>query len=418
MNVSAQLKTLRTKALNREMACSDQHGGVCLERAGEGYLYRPGQILLGRAAVDVLRRETQDPKVQPDEETNARFEERGVDVQRWTVPSGIELPALRVVVQKGVRAAGSHAELNHVFAGEWVYLGGPACEPMAAAEIPLPPGGATSDTVPSLAVLDTGIGAPPHQMFSASLLREDGSDIDLLDEDGDLLLDIEAGHGTFICGLAQRVAPGLSLEQRKVLTSNGFGDDLSVALGIAETRAAVLNLSLGGYTSANRPPRALQAALATLGRDRVVIAAAGNNGGTRSFWPAAFADVIAVGAYDSATGDPAPFSNYGTWVDVCAPGVDLHSCYVDGRRDVASTSPTFAGWAAWSGTSFAAPIVAAEIARRTALSADHDPKRVTTEFLAELGPLPGDGRGRRYAPSVDVRAPMVAESITSVCQQP
>jgi subtilisin family serine protease len=97
-----------------------------------------------------------------------------------------------------------------------------------------------------------------------------------------------------------------------------------------------------------------------------VIAAAGNGGGhatsspnhNRRFWPAADPDVIAVGAFNSTSGDVAPFTNQG---DVYAPGVGLLSTYVTGWRKEPN-GPFYQGWAKWSGTSFATPVVAAEIA--------------------------------------------------------
>ncbi|HZD22788.1 MAG TPA: S8 family serine peptidase, partial [Acidimicrobiia bacterium] len=98
----------------------------------------------------------------------------------------------------------------------------------------------------------------------------------------------------------------------------------------------------------------------------VVVAAAGNNSSCRPFWPAAMKDVIAVGA--NYCGERAWFSNFGPWVDANAPGVDIVStffmdfdgplCAIDGPDP-----DKYEGWAEWSGTSFAAPRVAAEIAR-------------------------------------------------------
>ncbi len=410
MNSNQRWQQRRSQALQRVLTRSAARGGVAQDDVDEGYLYRPGQLLLGRGAVDELRKETRSQRVRPQEEVNARFAERGVDVQCWSLPSEVDAPALRRTLEGRVQAKGSHLELNHVFTGEWVYQGGPATEPSLADGLPVPQSITLTTKDPVLAVLDTGVTDPAHALFAQALLDEMADDVDLLDEDGNQVLDTEAGHGTFICGLVQRVAPGLALEQRKVLTSNGFGDDLSVALGVAETTAAVLNLSLGGYTRRNRSPRALEAALSALDPSRVVVAAAGNNGHRRPFWPAAFREVIAVAAYDSADGSPAPFSNYGPWVDVCAPGVDLHSSYVDGRRGSDPDDPDFAGWAAWSGTSFAAPLVAAEIARRAALSPKKPANEVAAEFVAELGELPADGYGRRYTPGTDVRRPARADA--------
>ena len=393
----------RRISLDRALRKPALRGGVAQDDVDEGYLYRPGELLLGRGAVDELRAETRTSRVRPDDEVNERFARHGVDVQRWVVPDDIKVAPLQEKLEGRARARRSHVELNHVFAGEWVYLGGPATEPLRAAQLPVPQGVALLSPTPDLAVLDTGVADPAHALFAPALLDQHPDDVDVLDEDDNLFLDTEAGHGTFICGLVQRVAPGLALEQRKVLSPNGFGDDLSVALGVAETSAPVINLSLGGYTRQNRPPRALQHALAALDPSRVVVAAAGNSARDRRFWPAAFDGVIAVAAYDSADGRPASFSNYGEWVDVCAPGVALHSCYVDGRRssDDPSDEP-FAGWAAWSGTSFAAPLVAAEIARRAALAEGRTAREVADELLAELGERP-DHYGRRYTPTTDVR---------------
>ncbi|HEX3003400.1 MAG TPA: S8 family serine peptidase [Angustibacter sp.] len=406
MDISPAWRTRRALAVERERTRADRTGGLGVERDADGYLYRPGQLLVGGAAVDELRSELGHDAVRSDDEVNHRFARRQVDVQKWLVRGDVHLPALQATLARRVAGSGSHVELNHVFAGEWYYEGGPATEPELADTLPIPQGLSLSSPSPAIAVLDTGVTRPAHAYFAPVLVDDDGTDVDELDEDGNSYLDTEAGHGTFICGLVQRLVPGLAMEQRKVLNANGFGDDLTVALGVAETSAPVLNLSLGGYTYRDRPPRALRAALAALGPDRVVVAAAGNNARTRAFWPAAFDRVIAVSAYDSATGAPAPFSNHGPWVDVCAPGVDLHSCFVDGRRSADPSDATFAGWAAWSGTSFAAPLVAAEIAHRVARSTSERPAAdVAREFVEELGERPGDGYGRRFTPSSDLRIP-------------
>lgn len=407
----------RSQAIERRLARLGS-AGLRIERAADGYLYRPGQLLLGRGAVDVLRAEAGREAVRPDDETNDRFARRGVDVQRWQVDSRIGLPELHRAIEGRARARGSSVELNHVFTGEWYYEGGPATEPALASTLPLPQGLLPTGTGPQVAVLDTGVAVPAHALFSAMLLGDDGTDVDLLDEDGNSYLDTEAGHGTFVCGLVQRVAPGLGMEQRKVLDASGFGDDLTVALGVAETTAPVLNLSLGGYTRADRRPRALEAALAALDPSRVVVAAAGNNRRRRPFWPAAFPNVVAVAAYDSATGQHAAFSNYGPWVDVCAPGVDLHSCYVQGRRGPDLDDGSFTGWATWSGTSFAAPLVAAEIAHRASRSPGRTAAEVAGELLADLGPLPRHGYGRRFQPRTDLRAAATGGAAAVPAQQP
>jgi len=63
------------------------------------------------------------------------------------------------------------------------------------------------------------------------------------------------------------------------------------------------------------------------------------------------------------------FSNSGAWVDVCTQGVDILGVYGYGTFPDPTTPTPFEGWARWSGTSFAAPLVTAEIARRALAAA-------------------------------------------------
>ena len=136
----------------------------------------------------------------------------------------------------------------------------------------------------------------------------------------------------------------------------------------------IVNLSLGGYTMDDAAPLAIACALNAMRKQRnVVVAAAGNAGKPRPFWPAAFKQVLAVGAVENqdANWHKADFSNYGWWVDATARGVNLQSTFTKGKtRKATGTKPdpadpwiSFDGWAAWDGTSFASPITAAMIAR-------------------------------------------------------
>ena len=70
--------------------------------------------------------------------------------------------------------------------------------------------------------------------------------------------------------------------------------------------------------------------------------------------------MIAVGALGPS--GHAWFTNYGPWVDACAPGVDVVSTFFDLTEEAGYDGEDFNGWACWSGTSFSAPIVAASIA--------------------------------------------------------
>jgi subtilisin family serine protease len=266
----------------------------------------------------------------------------------------------------------------HMFRGEPRYQGGPASEPaVPAEEVPGPPQRRTGTPV-TVAVLDTGLDGRHPWFPPSSWDAVDGDDVsDRLDEDNDYQLDAQAGHGTFVAGVLRRSAPAARLLVGRVLGSDGVCDEVELARAIrrlgsrarsAGRRVDVLNLSLGAYTWDDRPPKHVADALAALGAGTVVVAAAGNNGSDRVFWPAALPDVTAVGATGAAGSGRAGFSNHGPWVDAWAPGEHVASSFVtfDGpeppRCDI--DPDCFRGYATWSGTSFAAPGVSGAIAAR------------------------------------------------------
>jgi Subtilase family len=278
-------------------------------------------------------------------------------------------------------------ELNYVYIGSQSVMGGPATLAEPSAEpFPVWPGTDVGAGF-TVGVLDTGIiGADgkttPHPLLAGRFLATAPSDEDIPAEHPQPFLDKQGGHGTFIAGVVRKTAPGARIAVHRVLRATGDGDVRTVLAGIAELNAAVtaaglrldvLNLSLGGYTRHDRPPVLLTAALTPLMRTgTVVVAAAGNHSSWRPFWPAALPQVIGVGALDGR--GPAPYSNYGPWVDACAVGTDVISTFFDETAhplpqvDLAphpwSNVPIparFPGYARWSGTSFAAPAVAAAI---------------------------------------------------------
>ena len=105
----------------------------------------------------------------------------------------------------------------------------------------------------------------------------------------------------------------------------------------------------------------------------LVVASAGNNASCRPYFPAALPNVVAVGGLDS--GGRAAFSNFGPWVDACAPAVDVVSTFFIDYDDVIDAASglvnEYRGWATWSGTSFAAPKVAAVVAQELYLQRRH-----------------------------------------------
>ncbi|MDW8051980.1 MAG: S8 family peptidase [Armatimonadota bacterium] len=130
----------------------------------------------------------------------------------------------------------------------------------------------------------------------------------------------------------------------KVLHDNGAGTSADVARGIvwaADNGAHVLNLSLGASVGAQVLADAVNYAW---NRGCLVVAAAGNEGSSAPFYPAFYERAIAVAATDSSD-CLTPFSQYGAWVDIAAPG-----------SSILSTVPS--GYQLASGTSMAAPHVA------------------------------------------------------------
>lgn len=249
---------------------------------------------------------------------------------------------------------------------------------------------------PTVVVLDTGIAQPPKtprpagQWLPLDQARRDNrisGDPDEPDQTiylpsgpvpADNYLDPAAGHGTFIAGIIEQLAPGCEIVVRRVIDPLGYAFETQVADAILkvvdELRSAlkppvILNLSFGG-PAPNPPAELREAVAAAVAAGIVIVASAGNDGVCAPQYPAAFPGVIAVGGL--GPDGPAPWTNYGDWVDACAPGTDLVSSFFEDFNgafpSVNSWDPDcFEGWAEWSGTSFAAPIVVAAIARELAL---------------------------------------------------
>ncbi|EWC58505.1 Peptidase S8 and S53, subtilisin, kexin, sedolisin [Actinokineospora spheciospongiae] len=306
-------------------------------------LVRTGQLLVPRARV----------------EDAARILRRWVDTVETDGPGLLRLRP--PVAADCVRIAADVAErvpvaANHVHLVGTPVLHGTGAVPTPADPPPPPPREVWAPPV-TVTLFDTGL--DPHPWF-ADRPWFDPATAELLDEDADGHADRQAGHGTFVAGVLLRHAPGVTIRAHRVLTPRGLTDDrtLAAALHHESTRPHphVIVLTAGCHTADDRCPPVLADELARF-PTTAVVAAAGNTGTTRPFWPAALPGVVAVGA-SALDGSPAPFTNRGPWVDRHAPGVDVLSSHVR----LAGGMRTF-GAARWSGTSFAAPRVAAEIAR-------------------------------------------------------
>jgi subtilisin family serine protease len=382
----------------------DRWKRVASARGRKGnFLLRPGELVVARA--DAQRVRALLPEWKPDPERHTR------EVVVLTLPGAQDdreakavlaaLARVRKATRNRARVAPNHVLVGesggpNTFRGTPRIRGGPATRPRPAK----PPrtlqaldrdgrrGGGTA----VVGVLDTGLW--PQKWLQPRVPVRAGEE-EVLDAEPDGFLDTEAGHGTFITGLVLQVAPSARVHVAKVLDSEGIGDDVSVASGLERLPEPVqiLNLSLGGYTGDDQPPLALAEKLLELRADgTVIVAAAGNDGTSRPFWPAALKHVIAVGAVenDGTAWRRADFSNHGWWVDACTVGADVVSSFVDITTNVLPEGGTmdFDEWAAWGGTSMAAPIVAGAIAALVARGST--PADAAAEVLArgERAPLP------------------------------
>ncbi|WP_443111210.1 S8 family peptidase [Amycolatopsis sp. CB00013] len=195
-------------------------------------------------------------------------------------------------------------------------------------------------------VLDTGIRAT-HTDFGGRVKQ--GYDF----VDNDTNADDGYGHGTHvaatIAGAKYGVAKGASLYPVRVLGSDGSGTTAGVISGVdwitkKAKKPAVANASLGGGAST-----ALDTAVRNSIKSGVTwtIAAGNSNVNAANTSPARVTEALTVAAADR-TDRRASFSNYGSVVDLFAPGVSITSAWKD------NDTATYTG----NGTSFAAPHVA------------------------------------------------------------
>lgn len=143
----------------------------------------------------------------------------------------------------------------------------------------------------------------------------------------------DCGHGTHVAGTAggnsHGVARGVALRSVKVLAGSGCSGSISdLAAGLlyvrdaAVSQRAVINLSLG-FSGSDSVIGTLIANIIADGN--VVVAAAGNDASTAcGHYPASYSGVLSVGATNEVDA-MASFSNYGSCVDIFAPGVDIVS---------------------------------------------------------------------------------------------
>ncbi len=203
------------------------------------------------------------------------------------------------------------------------------------------------------------------------------------DEDGknrDIVVD-RVGHGTHVIGTICAntkgetigVAPNSQIYVLKAIDRTGSGKLNWVINAIyyaIEQKVDIISMSLGMSQSFDKLERAIKEAIS---KNIIVVCAAGNdgNGDYEDFeysYPAAYVDVISVGAVDKK-GNIASFSNANQTIDVVAPGVDILSTYPENK------------FATLSGTSMATPHVTGCLALLKNWSKEEFQRDLTQEEL-------------------------------------
>ena len=197
-----------------------------------------------------------------------------------------------------------------------------------------------------IAVLDTGIDME-HTDLDANL--KGGANMI-----GGSSYDDDNGHGTHCAGIIAAenndfgtvgVAYAADLYAVKVLDSTGSGYYSQIISGIdwaISNDMDIISMSLGGSTGSTT----LQSAIArAYNAGIVIVAAAGNNGTSSISYPARYTQAVAIGAVNSSD-VRASWSNYGSQLDLVAPGVSIYSTYYGNS------------YATLSGTSMATPYAA------------------------------------------------------------
>jgi hypothetical protein len=170
------------------------------------------------------------------------------------------------------------------------------------------------------------------------------------------------GHGTHVTGIigaAMNNSIGVAgvaqvrIMVEKALNSSGDGSEdqlASAMIHAVDQGAKIISMSWGDYVNSSLIFDAVRYAYDA---GVLLTAAAGNDGVSMKMFPAAYDEVIAVTATD-LNDNVAWFTNFGRWVELAAPGVDIWSTYWDNtyayKRGTSMAAPFVSGVAAlvWS----------------------------------------------------------------------
>lgn len=280
---------------------------------------------------------------------------------------------------------------------------------------------------PVVAVVDTGIGTHPWFDGSQVIIRDaevDGRPIGTFTEDEPVTghepeteLAPYLGHGTFIAGVVHQVCADAAILPVRVMSTDGSVREWDLARSLERlleyhlrgvdgldgfAPVDVVVLALGFHPELLEDDDyegVLRGILRDLRREGVlVVVSAGNDGREQPVFPAAWAPHVRrvgnraepldpsdlradytpllVVTASNPNGTLADFANDGPWVTSIRPGTNVHSTMPvtadgallprnvgDGGRESVDPDDYTGGFATWSGTSFAAPVLAGELAR-------------------------------------------------------
>jgi serine protease len=204
------------------------------------------------------------------------------------------------------------------------------------------------------------------------------------------------GHGTHVCGtIAQStnnnlgcagIAYNATILPIKVLGAGGSGTYSAIASGInwaADHGADIINMSLGGSSNSSVLYNAIKYADS---KGVLIVCASGNEGGA-IIYPALYTECIAVGATDS-NGSQASFSNFGSDLDIVAPGVGI-------MQQTFLRTNVF-GFYAWNGTSMATPHVAGVAALIMSAHSTYTNSQIKTALFSTARDLGDTGFDNYY----------------------
>ena len=257
-----------------------------------------------------------------------------------------------------------------------------------------------------IAVLDTGVDFSQPDLRAALVPGYDFVNRD--DEPSD-----DNGHGTRTAGIVgaradnglgiSGVCPRCSVMPVKVAGADGFASWLDVASGITwatDHGASVISMSLGGAQS-----DAVAAAVRyAQSKGVLVVAAAGNNGNSQRFYPAADPGVLSV-AGTAKAGGLYSWSSHGSWVDVAAPGCDTTTFLGDRFGQFCGTSASAPVVAGLAGLAFSySPNASAETIEHAIVSSAHRVAGVADGRVDAVGTLTALGATFKARPAAGRRS--------------